>query len=478
VLPLYVIEPDVIGAADFDAMHWQFIRESLTALDAALHERGVRLCVRRGEITEVLEVMRKTWGIDNLWAHEETGNAITFARDQRVAAWAVTHGVAYREIPQNGVVRRLRNRDGWSRQWERRMAEPIAEPPAVVSSAWPGENFQLPSSTDLGLTESPRQVDLRGGEPEAWKVLESFFKTRGHGYRRKMSSPKTAFESCSRISPYLSWGCISMRSVVQFARGASGSTLPKTDARSFLSRCHWHCHFMQKLESEPEIEFHAFNRACDDLRSGSHDLARLEAWQQGRTGYPFIDACMRALKARGWINFRMRAMLVSFASYHLWLDWRCFKDWLACQFIDYEPGIHISQVQMQSGLTGINTLRIYNPIKQGRDQDPTGAFIREWVPELARVAGDFIHEPWTMPDAAQAEADCRIGQDYPHPVVDHQAAVKHARRQFAELRHRDDYWAAAREVMHRHGSRKSTEKRPKRARKKPNEQSELRLGDV
>ena len=111
-------------------------------------------------------------------------------------------------------------------------------------------------------------------------------------------------------------------------------------------------------------------------------------------GYPFIDACMRALKQRGWINFRMRAMLVSFASYHLWLDWRLFRDWLACQFIDYEPGIHYSQIQMQSGLTGINTLRIYNPVKQGMDHDPAGVFIREWVPELKGIVGEAIHQPW------------------------------------------------------------------------------------
>jgi deoxyribodipyrimidine photo-lyase len=270
-----------------------------------------------------------------------------------------------------------------------------------------------------------------------------------------------------------------MRTVVQSVRAAAGVTMPKVAARSFLSRCHWHCHFIQKLESEPAIEFHAFNRACDNLRPKQLDSERLDAWKSGRTGYPFVDACIRALKARGWINFRMRAMLVSFASYHLWLDWRGFKDWLACQFVDYEPGIHISQIQMQSGLTGINTLRIYNPVKQGQDHDPEGVFIRQWVPELAKVETIDIHEPWRMPELIQMEVDCRLGVDYPFPVVDHKKAVSEARAHFTALRKRDDYWEESRAVMQRHGSRKSrgTRKRPKQKKRKFSDQTEMDLSE-
>jgi deoxyribodipyrimidine photo-lyase len=254
--------------------------------------------------------------------------------------------------------------------------------------------------------------------------------------------------------------------------------MPVRAVRSFLARCHWHCHFMQKLESEPDIEFLAFNHACDDLRSGDLDEHRLTAWQSGRTGYPFVDACMRALKARGWINFRMRAMLVSFASHHLWIDWRHYKDWLACQFIDYEPGIHLAQIQMQSGLTGINSLRIYNPVKQGLDHDPDGAFIRRWVPELAGLDAASIHEPWKCPELLQREAGCVVGRDYPLPIVDHQEAIRQARARFSALRQREDYWQSARLVMERHGSRKSREsrKRPRRPERKTAEQTEFSFG--
>ena len=479
VLAVYFIEPKVIHAPDFDAMHWNFIRESLVELQDSLRELGTELQILQGDAVEVFETLHQQHTIAGIWAHEETGNAVTYERDLSVAVWAEDVGVQFEEIPQNGVVRKLKDRDGWARHWEKRMTQPIATIPENLRTAVGLEPCSIPSAKELGLEESPRQLDLKGGEMEALRVLESFVKGRGQRYHREMSGPNTAYESCSRISPYLAWGCISMRSVVRSVRVAAGESMPKVAARAFLSRCHWHCHFMQKLESEPEIEFRAFNRAYDDLRSGELDTERSEAWKSGRTGYPFVDACIRSLKARGWINFRMRAMLVSFASYHLWLDWRSLKDWLACQFIDYEPGIHISQVQMQSGLTGINTLRIYNPIKQGQDHDPEGEFIRRWVPELKDVATTDIHEPWKMPELIQMESNCRIGVDYPFPIVDHKEAVKQARAKFGALRKRDDYWEAARKVMERHGSRKSRESRnrPKRPRRKASAQTEMNLGE-
>lgn len=478
-LPVYVIEPSIIHAADFDALHWQFIRESLVELRQNLESIGLPLQVRRGEVCEVFERLRREYELAQLWSHEETGNALSYARDKAVAKWAKQHSIAWHEIPQNGVVRCLADRDGWSRVWEARMREPRAELPRNIEGVGCTEKAVIPTASDLRLTGSPRDPDIKGGESQARAVLESFVASRGHKYHREMSSPNTAYDSCSRLSAYLAWGCISMRTVVQTVRAAAGERMPKIAARAFLSRCHWHCHFMQKLESEPAIEFHAFNRSCDDLRAGAVNEAHLQAWKAGKTGYPFVDACIRSLKARGWINFRMRAMLVSFASYHLWLDWHLFKDWLARQFIDYEPGIHISQIQMQSGLTGINTLRIYNPIKQGQDHDPEGDFIRRWVPELRDVGPEDIHEPWKMPEMMQLAAHCRIGEDYPLPVVDHKEAVRHARARFSELRKRDDYWASAADVMKRHGSRKSRESRsrPKRPKTKDKQQTEMKLNE-
>jgi deoxyribodipyrimidine photo-lyase len=215
---------------------------------------------------------------------------------------------------------------------------------------------------------------------------------------------------------------------------------------SFSSRLHWHCHFIQKLEDEPRIEFENMHPAYDKLRQEPVNEAYLTAWQQGQTGYPMVDACMRSLIATGWLNFRMRAMLMSFASYHLWLHWRLPALHLARQFTDYEPGIHYAQAQMQSGTTGINTIRIYNPIKQSLDQDPNGVFIKRWVPELRNMPVGFIHQPWLLPKKMNG---------YPMPIVEEKAARQAASTKLYALRKPRQHALAAQRIVDKHGSRKS-----------------------
>ena len=462
---LYVYEPELIHSPEFDASHLQFINQSLTELDEQLRSLGGRLTYRLGDVPAVLDELHQQHGIDTVWSHEETGNRITYDRDLRVARWTKKHGVRWHEIPQNGVVRRLKSRDGWANKRSQWIQQPQARQLQTIRCMDEVDAERQRTPADVGL-QATRKANLQPGGTKAGKaLLHTFLFERGENYSSEMSSPNSAWNSCSRLSTHLAWGCLSIKSVEhaltrrqqelrqQRSAGTAKSGWLKS-LQAFQSRLSWHCHFMQKLEDEPRIEFENMSRAYDGLREDEFNTNYFDAWCEGKTGYPLVDACMRALHQHSWINFRMRAMLVSFASHHLWLHWRPTATFLGQHFLDFEPGIHFSQFQMQSGTTGINTVRIYSPTKQVQDQDPQGEFIRKFVPELSEVPNEYLAEPYKMPLMLQSASGCRIGKDYPKPVVDHLKAYRAAHARINEVRRRDGSRNEAKRVMQKHGSRK------------------------
>jgi deoxyribodipyrimidine photo-lyase len=458
VLPVYVVEPDYWRQPDTSARHQAFIAESLIALDAALRERGQGLWVEVGELPAVFDRLHRRFGLAAIHAHEETGTDWTFARDRRVRRWCREQGIGLHEVPQFGVVRGLDDRDGWAKRWEAFMGEAVWPAPAalpfVVETASPRACFDEVAPHDQRETPGRQRGGLEAGR----ETLESFLDERGEGYRGGISSPLSAASACSRLSPHIAYGTLSLRAIVQATRRRmaaareAGETRWRASLYRFDQRLHWHCHFIQKLEQRPDIEWRNIHRGFDGMREHDFDDDRFCAWAEGRTGYPLVDACMRALTHTGWLNFRMRALLMSFAGYQLWLHWRQPALHLARLFTDYEPGIHYSQCQMQTGVTGINTLRIYNPVKQARDHDPDGAFVRRWVPELAGVPGEAVFEPWKL--SAHQRNACGAG-DYPDPIVDHLDAARAARRAIGDYRQRPGFGREADRVQHQLGSRRS-----------------------
>lgn len=459
---IYVVEPTLWLQPDAALQHFEFVRESLAELHAHLQSLGGGIEIHIGEMPEILEKIWDEAPFAGVYAHQETGNGFTYARDLKVGAWCKAHGVDWQEFAQFGVVRGLKNRNLWQAAWEKHMDSPVHQVAHLqFHPSSTAAHLDMPAPLHLQHNPPLRQ---RGGRSLALSTLESFLNARSLGYRGGISSPLTAPDACSRLSPYLAWGCISMREVVQHTRACMEQLPPQASRHraglsAFVSRLYWHCHFIQKLETEPAIEWRNMHRGYDGLREEEFNQAHFEALKAARTGWPMVDACVMMLRETGWLNFRMRAMLVSVAAYPLWLHWRPVGEWLATQFLDYEPGIHWSQLQMQSGTTGINTTRVYNPIKQAQDHDPDGVFVRHWLPNLRHVPDSWLFEPWRMAHHSPATTDIPTSTLITHPVVDLQEATREAKQRLHARRKNTDVQAAKKAVIEKHASRKTLSRR-------------------
>ena len=464
VLFLFNLDSERLNRHDVDGIHIQWELDCLDQLRIDVEKRGGAVLFRFGPVLESLNELHERYAIEAIYGNEESGLQWSWNRDKQVAEWCLHQDIEFIEFPSNGVIRGLASRDDWKALRDRRMKCSLIEVPLRLSTVKDLHSDPIPHASEFGFVVRDLQYRPEPGESAAMETLFSFLDERGRGYRKGMSSPLSGASMCSRLSPYLSAGCITIRQI--FYHTSRKQRQVKVNPRSaenigwsgslssFQSRLAWHCHFMQRLEAEATLDEQAMNPELDALLERPFDKNRFEAWSEGKTGWPFFDACMRSLQATGWINFRMRAMLQSIASYTLWLPWRASGSYLAKQFLDYEPGIHWSQIQMQSGVTGINSIRAYSIVKQSIDQDPDGEFIKRWVPELNLVPTEHIHQPWLMSTKEQQEASCIIGLDYPEPIVDEKITRKQGVSQAYKAKADAEAKLRSKQVYLVHGSRK------------------------
>lgn len=424
-VPVFCFDPQFYRASGLacDA-RLRFLHESLTDLRERYRSLGSDLTLLHGDPRERLRSLLDDH--DALYVNRDVTARYGRDRDDELLAWDDVTAFG-----DDGIDRSGGGRDGWreaATEWME--VEPRPAPEALPDNPVDSDVTVADIEDRYDVTPDKRKVP-KGGRGPALKRLNRFVDELPN-YPAVVSEPAAAEDHCSRLSAYLKFGCLSVREIHARVREAPDSR----GAEMYESRLFWNRHYTQKLADWRGWTNEAVNPVFRGLYRSEHDPDLLAAWKTGNTGFPMVDASMRALVETGFINFRMRAMCASFLTYVLREPWCYGADFFYYHLVDADPGINYTQWQSQAGTVGVHPVRVYDPAKQAREYDPDGEFIREYVPELAPLPDEHLPRPEKAPLAVLDEAGIELGETYPRPVVDYERRAATARDRFAALAER------------------------------------------
>ena len=453
-LCIYIFEDMLYHNPHYSLRHFNFIKQSLNELNRELVAYRTRILILHAECLAFFKQLLERVQIHEVFSHQETGLDCTYKRDLNLSMFFNTKNITWTETQNNGVKRYQKDRKHWQKNWESYMSAPQIklklEPRGFLSHA----SIDALGFKEVETTTSNSPYFQPGGRSYGLKYAKSFFTDRILNYNTHISKPELSRQSCSRLSPYIAWGNLSIREIVQ---KASLIKVDKTKVNgqkvgrqigAIASRLRWQSHFIQKFEQECRMEFEPVNKAYVDLFPVNERY--IKAWKNAETGYPLIDASMRCVVKTGYLNFRMRACLASFFCHHLFQGFWHGSAFLAAQFLDFEPGIHYPQFNMQAGVTGINTIRVYNPVLNAQKHDEKASFIKKWLPELQHLPTNFASQPWAMTALEQKFSNFELGKDYPKPIVDIKRTRQHALDRLYGLRKQKLTKSESRRILHSH----------------------------
>jgi|SRR5215218_153183 len=426
LVPVFCLDDRLLQGRHASGPRTHFMLECLRELDEALRQRGSGLVVRHGPPERELRELARETGAE---AIHFTADVTPFARQRgaRVSQALEDEAVELRPHPGLYVADRpgdVRTRKGspqtvfspYHRAWLAEGRRAIAPTPRNLPPLPDGlDSGDVPCLSDLGLAQEVEEP-ARGGETAGRERMRAFLGGPVHDYAGDHDA--LGRDNGSRLSPYLRFGCVSALELESLLPGGEGPD-------AFRRQLCWRDFYAQLLLHHPDnarLEFRERYRETIDWNRSDEDF---DAWCEGRTGYPLVDAGMRQLRREGWMHNRARLVVGSFLTKHLGIDWRRGERWFMRMLIDGDEASNNGNWQW-IGSVGVDPQpvyrRVYNPARQQERHDPEGVYVRRYVPELDPVPDRYLSEPWTMPDDVQCEVGCTIGTDYPAPIVDHRAA--------------------------------------------------------